>query len=182
MDLLGEPSATGMMEEEIVEEVVVEEPLHLPSAHSSFGAASSFAMPTSGPLAEWHAQHERELAEKEKAAAQRRQRALELAKEEMQRLYDERNKVLSKTKAENRQAEKSFVEERDAQSSAGSSWQRVDYLISLAGTRSGKSNSDHVSASPSSNTGSDSTKAVERKHAARDTSRFRQLINQLKHA
>lgn len=186
MDLLGEENAQhsgAEEEEEVIEEVIVEEPVHghfSAAAPSGFGGGSAFAMPTSGPLAEWNAKHETQLAEKEKAAAERRKRALEQAKEETQRLYDEREKKIKAAKSENKTAEASFVQERDSQQSVGSSWQRVDYLISLASARAGKSADSGSSNSVSS--GSGDAKPAERKHAPKDTTRFRQVLNQLKHA
>lgn len=133
-------------------------------------------MPMSGPLAEWNQKHEKELLDKEAASQQRRDRALASAKEELQRLYDERKAKIAKTQAENKKNEATFVQERDSQQSAGSSWQRVMYFVDLSSSRQQKASSE------ASNPNAAQSDAKQLKHPYKDTSRFRQVLAQLKHA
>jgi len=117
------------------------------------GMGSEFAAPMEmGAVANWRVEQQAKMAAKAQAAQEAASTKIAEAQDALQQFYAERVDKVAKRAAENRAAEASYVEERDAAMIADS-WDSVCKLVDLK----------------------------EKAGAEVDTSRMRSLLTQLKH-
>mmetsp|Transcript_20858 Transcript_20858/g.47783 ORF Transcript_20858/g.47783 Transcript_20858/m.47783 type:complete len:218 (+) Transcript_20858:37-690(+) len=126
-----------------------------PTFEAPPASGAEFMAPTElSPVAKWRIEQQEKLAsKKEKSDAALKQR-LEEAAEALSKFYKTRTETTTKRAAENRAAEASYVQERDAAMIADS-WESVCKLVDLKGT--------------------------EKPTGDKDVSRMRGLLVQLKH-